>query len=173
MIKRLPLFSNAGVSLVLLAVSLTFAVRSESAVAQTAKSQEFYELRIYRIFDFEKQAVAETYLSTALMPALKRQGIGPVGVFVNQADENDHSVFMLIPFSNIEQFTQLNANLSKDEAYQSAAADYFQRSIKDPVYSRIRSILPSAGGIDFAPLAVLLAIFALEIVISNNLYAFG
>ncbi|MCF8510635.1 MAG: YggT family protein [Rhodobacteraceae bacterium] len=45
--------------------------------------------------------------------------------------------------------------------------------VLDPVYSRIRSILPSAGGIDFAPLAVLLAIFALEIVISNNLYAFG
>jgi uncharacterized protein YggT (Ycf19 family) len=29
------------------------------------------------------------------------------------------------------------------------------------------------SGIDFAPLVVLLAILALEIVVSNNLYAFG
>ena len=45
--------------------------------------------------------------------------------------------------------------------------------VLDPVYGRIRSILPPMAGIDFAPLAVLLAILALEIVIGNNLYAFG
>lgn len=45
--------------------------------------------------------------------------------------------------------------------------------VLEPVYSRIRSVLPAMGGIDFAPLALLLAILALEIVVSNNLYAFG
>lgn len=45
--------------------------------------------------------------------------------------------------------------------------------VLEPVYSRIRNILPAMGGIDFAPLAVLLAILALEIVVTNNLYAFG
>lgn len=42
----------------------------------------------------------------------------------------------------------------------------------DPVYSRVRRLIPATGGIDFAPLIVLLAIYALEIVIRNNLYAF-
>lgn len=42
----------------------------------------------------------------------------------------------------------------------------------DPVYSRVRSFLPRSGGIDFAPLVVLLAIYAVEIVIRNNLYGF-
>lgn len=45
--------------------------------------------------------------------------------------------------------------------------------VLEPVYGRIRRMLPPTGGIDFAPLAVLLAILALEIVISNNMYAFG
>ncbi|NEY89656.1 YggT family protein [Tabrizicola oligotrophica] len=45
--------------------------------------------------------------------------------------------------------------------------------VLEPVYSRIRRILPPTAGIDFAPLAALLAVFAAEIVISNNLYAFG
>ncbi len=45
--------------------------------------------------------------------------------------------------------------------------------VLEPVYGRVRRIIPAISGIDFAPLVVLLAILALEIVISNNLYAFG
>lgn len=45
--------------------------------------------------------------------------------------------------------------------------------VLEPVYSRVRRILPSTAGIDFAPLAVLLAILAAEIVVRNNLYSFG
>ncbi len=40
----------------------------------------------------------------------------------------------------------------------------------DPVYSRVRRLLPATGGIDFAPLIVLLVIYGIEIVIRNNLY---
>ena len=42
----------------------------------------------------------------------------------------------------------------------------------DPVYSRIRSVLPNMAGLDLAPLVALLAVFALRIVVTNNLYAF-
>lgn len=44
--------------------------------------------------------------------------------------------------------------------------------ILDPVYSRIRSVLPNMAGLDLAPLVALLAVFALRIVVTNNLYAF-
>ncbi|MDT8857485.1 YggT family protein [Paracoccaceae bacterium Fryx2] len=43
----------------------------------------------------------------------------------------------------------------------------------EPVYSRVRSILPSMGGIDLAPLLVLLAVYALRIVLMNNAAAFA
>lgn len=45
--------------------------------------------------------------------------------------------------------------------------------VLEPVYGRIRRILPVTAGIDFAPLAVLLVILAAEIVVRNNLYSFG
>lgn len=45
--------------------------------------------------------------------------------------------------------------------------------VLDPIYTRVRRFLPAMSGIDFAPLAVLLAILALEILVTNNLYAFG
>ncbi|MFN4131016.1 MAG: YggT family protein [Paracoccaceae bacterium] len=38
----------------------------------------------------------------------------------------------------------------------------------EPVYSRVRSVLPNMGGLDLAPLVVLIAIYALRIVLINN-----
>ena len=40
----------------------------------------------------------------------------------------------------------------------------------EPVYSRIRRILPPMAGIDLAPLIVLIVIFGLQRIIINNMY---
>lgn len=42
----------------------------------------------------------------------------------------------------------------------------------DPIYSRIRSFLPNMGGIDLAPLVALVAVYALRIILANNMAAF-
>ena len=42
-----------------------------------------------------------------------------------------------------------------------------------PLYNRIRRILPDMGGLDLAPLIVLLAIYAIRIVIINNIGVFA
>ncbi len=39
----------------------------------------------------------------------------------------------------------------------------------EPVYGRVRRLLPVTAGIDFAPLVVLIAIYAAQIVVRNNL----
>lgn len=40
----------------------------------------------------------------------------------------------------------------------------------DPLYSRVRKLIPISGGIDFAPLIVLFGVWAVEVVIRNNMY---
>ncbi|SPF79655.1 YggT family protein [Pseudoprimorskyibacter insulae] len=40
--------------------------------------------------------------------------------------------------------------------------------ILEPIYSRIRSVLPAMGGMDFAPLVFLIGLYALRIVLTNN-----
>lgn len=47
---------------------------------------------------------------------------------------------------------------------------YGLNRLLEPIYSRVRRILPDTGGIDLAPLVVLIAVYALRIVIINNLY---
>lgn len=57
-------------------------------------------------------------------------------------------------------------NLRQPLVYQIWTA--LQRTL-EPLYSRIRRLLPLPGGIDFTPLIVLFAIYAIRIVLINNL----
>ena len=126
-------------TVLLLLASSAIASEPVTLPACEEPAQEYYELRIYKIFDYDKQVAAESYLENALIPALNRMGLERVGVFTNQADENDHSIFVLIPFPTIEKFTSMNQTLVADKEYQAAAASYFDRKLKDPVFDRIES----------------------------------
>ena len=42
-------------------------------------------------------------------------------------------------------------------------------AITAPVYRPIRRMLPEMGGLDFAPMVVLLGLIALQVVVNNNL----
>lgn len=42
----------------------------------------------------------------------------------------------------------------------------------EPIYMRIRQFLPDLGGIDLAPLVALIAIYAIRIVLINNIGVF-
>lgn len=43
----------------------------------------------------------------------------------------------------------------------------------EPIYSRVRNLLPNMGGLDLAPLIVLIAVYALRIILVNNAPAFA
>lgn len=108
---------------------------------------EYYELRTYKIFDFEKQKIADEYLETALLPALTRQGVKQVGVFHNLKDNNDHSIYVLIVWPVLDALAQCNEKLGADAAYQEAAKPHTDRPLKDGIFSRIETrLLKSFAG---------------------------
>lgn len=43
----------------------------------------------------------------------------------------------------------------------------------EPIYGPIRRVLPNTGGLDLAPLIFIFGLYALEIVIRNNILAFA
>ena len=43
--------------------------------------------------------------------------------------------------------------------------------ILEPIYSRIRAFLPDMGGIDLSPLVLLVGLYAIRVVIQNNIQA--
>jgi YggT family protein len=49
---------------------------------------------------------------------------------------------------------------------------YFLNRILEPVYGPVRRILPNLGGVDLAPLVVLIGVYAARIILANNISAF-
>lgn len=49
---------------------------------------------------------------------------------------------------------------------------YGLQRLLEPLYRPIRSVLPQMGGLDLSPLVALLAIYALEIILRNNVGLF-
>ena len=116
------------------------------ALAAERAGATLYELRSYSLKS-GKQPALETYLGKALLPALKRAGIGPVGVFVEKSDQEPVRVYALIVYPSAEALATLPAKLAADEEYAKAAKDYLAVGPNDPVYSRIESslLLPIEG----------------------------
>lgn len=110
-----------------------------TAKAQENTRREYYEVRIYQIFDYEKQVLMQDYLRDIYLPALNRAGIDRVGVFTDMKDENSHSVFMVIPFQSPQQFADLRDTLNQDPVYVKGEKSFSSGAAEDPVFSRVES----------------------------------
>lgn len=49
---------------------------------------------------------------------------------------------------------------------------YGLNRIMEPIYGPIRRVLPDMGGLDLAPLVALIGVYALRIILANNVGAF-
>ena len=49
---------------------------------------------------------------------------------------------------------------------------YGLQRLLEPIYGPIRRMLPNMGGLDLAPLVALIAMYALEIILRNNVAVF-
>ncbi len=135
-----------------LAVLQTAPARAQASLSPSGK--QYYEIRTYLLGeDGDRQAV-DDYLRDALLPALQRQGFGPVGVFEPAPqDTNQRPAFVVvIPYEDADQIAAIDEQLADDDQYQRAAEAYLNRGPKDPPFARIRSELLVA--MDCMPRAV-------------------
>ena len=110
------------------------------ASAQSTTTRQFYELRRYRIRVGYMRDTSRAYFRDALMPALGRLGIGPVGAFDVTVGEPPTAV-VLIPHATAESATTLAARLAGDAASVKAAAPFFDAPADRPAFDRIENAL--------------------------------
>ncbi len=99
------------------------------------------------IFETDEQIqTTDTYLKNVYLPAIKKLGISPVGVFKpRQTDSTTpKKTCVLIPFNSLDEFESLGDRLSKDQEYTMAGADYLNAAHDNPPYRRIESTLLKA-----------------------------
>lgn len=114
-----------------------------NTLTPAAADREFYEWRTYTTANKDKQAIVNTYLEKALLPALDRMGIDRVGAFMPE-ENTDKSISVLIPHKTMETVGLFNDRLAADAKYQDAAKPYFDAPKKDPAFVRIQNRLMRA-----------------------------
>ncbi len=117
---------------------------SASAAGQ-GPATEYYELREYHLRQGGPQPKRmDDFLREAAMPAFKRLGIGPIGVFQVVVGPDSPTTYVLIPHASPESIVTLPVLLAADAAYQTAATAFLGASPTDPAYVRMESSLLKA-----------------------------
>ena len=124
--------------------SLTASVLAAASRQQTSPKgsrREYYELRRYHLVSGPQQKLTKTYLADALIPALNRLGLNPIGVFDLYIGPETPAVYVLIPSSSIEALATAELRLGQDEEYLRAGHAFLNAPAKEPAYERVDSSL--------------------------------
>ncbi len=129
-----------------LATPLTASVAAQKAAAQPARSsgREYYELRRYHLVSGPQGKMLEAYLSEALIPALNRMGMNPVGAFNLYLGPETPCLYLLIPSKSLEALVTAELQLLKDDDYMKAGAAFLNAPAKEPAYDRIENSISIA-----------------------------
>jgi hypothetical protein len=110
------------------------------AAAQPAPARQLYELRRYRVRAGYMRDTTRAYLKDALLPALGRLGLGPIGMFDVTTGEPPTAV-VLIPHATADSAVSVARRLSADAAYLKAGEPFLNTPADRPAFDRVESSL--------------------------------
>jgi hypothetical protein len=118
------------------------------AAAETTKSS-YYELRYFqlRTDSTEQNKRTSAFLSSAYMPAAKRAGAGPIGLFSSQIAPSSPFMICLSSYPSLAAMESAREKLAASDDYQKALAEY--DLAPERAYERVESWLLRA--FDFFP----------------------
>jgi hypothetical protein len=128
----------------LAASALTLAKPGEALAQAAGPGHQYYELRKYLHTSGAGPRLTEHYFAEALIPALNRMGITPVGAFALTYGPETPTLYLFIPSASLEALVTADLHLAKDEAFMKAAAPFWNAPASSPAYVRIESKLMRA-----------------------------
>ena len=105
---------------------------------------EFYQLRMYTLRTGPQIALTQNYFEQALIPALNRLEMNPVGAFKLDIGPETPTFYVLIPSSSAEALIALDSRLGKDAEYVKAGSEFRNAPASAPAYVRSERTLLSA-----------------------------
>src|ERR1035438_4938217 len=77
---------------------------AEGGAAQTAAAgpREYYQIRRYQMRSGPQTKLTESYIGDALIPALTRLGMGPIGAFQQDFGSETPAFYVLMPGTSAE-----------------------------------------------------------------------
>lgn len=122
-----------------MAASATAAALARGEADAQVPAREHYELQIYHMRIGKQGGMVDAYLRDAYLPALKRAGAGPIGVFGVMVGPDAPSTYVLITYPTPASVLDIRERLEKDEAYRKASAPFHDTPPGDPAFVRMES----------------------------------
>jgi hypothetical protein len=127
------------------AVGATLSASALAAVVPPADSSpEYYLLRRYQLTSGPQTKLAEDYFANALIPALNRLGITPVGAFALDVGEGTPAYYLLMPSTKLEALVRVDHELAKDSEFLQAAGAFWSAPAIAPPFVEVESSLMRA-----------------------------
>jgi hypothetical protein len=124
-----------------MAASAFALARQASGESSDGKGREFYELRKYHLQSGPQVKLTESYVADALIPALNRLGIAPVGAFHLDIGPETPTLYLLLPCTSLETLATAELKLAQDGAFMKAAEPFWNAPAVAPAFQRIESSL--------------------------------
>lgn len=125
----------AGAGAALGAEEMAMAQKNRGAT-DASGALEYYQLRRYALRNGPQTALAQQYFAQALIPALGRLGIGPVGAFKLDVGGRMPAYYVLIPGQTAEKLADLDLLLGADREYVKDAAGFRDAPSNAPAFER-------------------------------------
>jgi hypothetical protein len=131
-----------------LASSALALTRTADAQGAAARGREFYQIRRYtlqsQVAPAPQAGLAERYVGEALIPALTRRGMGPVGAFRLEFGPETPQLYVLIPGPSVEALATLDLDLAKDSEFLKSAEPFWSAPAANPAFLRVEYSLLAA-----------------------------
>jgi hypothetical protein len=128
-----------GASMAASALAVSSGVAGQVSGAPAAR--EFYQMRRYTLQSGPQTKLTEDYFSNALIPALTRMGMGPVGALQVQIGPETPTFYLLIPASSAQTLAELDLRLAEDAAFMKDADPFWNATAAVPAFQRVESAL--------------------------------
>src|SRR5690349_6094901 len=112
-----------------------------AGAAPPGSSVEYYDLRRYQLVNGPGAKLTDRYFADALIPALNRLGVGPVGAFSVYFGPDTPAYYIVLPSTKLETLVTADLQLAKDSAFMKIAAPFWDASGATPPYVTIESTL--------------------------------
>ncbi|HEY3988257.1 MAG TPA: NIPSNAP family protein [Acidobacteriaceae bacterium] len=128
-----------------LASAALAAARTGAAEPAAASStREYYQILRYQLQAGPQTKLAESYFGDALIPALTRMGMGPVGAFKLDFGPETPAFYVLIPGRSVETLATIDLRLRQDSSFLKAAEPFWNAPSTAPAFLRVESWLLAA-----------------------------
>jgi len=121
------------------------AVAAGSSLAATSAGasmpRQLFEMRKVRLRFGPMETRYGDYARDALIPALNRAGVKPVGAFTVMVGMDAPAVYLLLPHANADSIVAAGTRLADDAEYRRAGASFRALPAGDPPYVRRESSL--------------------------------